>query len=139
MPNPYLAAEDPTTAWARDAVAGKFVVGDIVRGQAERHLRDIRDGERRGLFWKPEEAGHALGFFPAVFTVTDGPAAGQPFHPLAWHTFVMGSLFGWHTSSGRLRFRDRKGSGQVAADGGHRALHDGLVRDSPRPGVRAGE
>lgn len=116
MPNPYLAAEDPTTAWAQDAVAGKFVVGDLVRGQAERHLRDIRDGERRGLYWKPEEAAHALGFFPAVFTVTDGPSAGHPFHPLAWHTFVMGSLFGWLTSSGRLRFRSawlETGKGQA--------------------------
>ena len=116
MPNPFLTAEDPTTAWAEAAVAGKLVVGEFVRGQAERHLRDIRDGARRGLHWQPELAGHALGFLPAVFTVTDGPAAGQPFHPLAWHTFVVGSLFGWVTSSGRLRFRSawlETGKGQA--------------------------
>lgn len=116
MPNPFASAGDPTTAWAEAAVAGKLVVGDIVRGQAERHLRDIRDGARRGLHWRPEEAGHALGFFPAVFTVTDGPAAGQPFHPLSWHTFVVGSLFGWMTDAGRLRFRSawlETGKGQA--------------------------
>jgi phage terminase large subunit-like protein len=114
--NRFLAAEDPTTAWAEAAVAGKMVVGELVRGQAERHLRDIRDGERRGLYWRPEAAAHALGFLPAVFTVTDGPAAGQPFHPLAWHTFVVGSLFGWLTPTGRLRFRSawlETGKGQA--------------------------
>ena len=47
-------------------------LGEADRGQAERHLRDIRDGARRGLHWQPELAGHALGFLPAVFTVTDG-------------------------------------------------------------------
>ena len=84
--------------------------------QAERHLRDIRDGERRGIYWRPEGAAHALGFLPAVFQVTDGPAVGQPFYPLEWHTFVVGSLFGWLTSAGRWRFRSawlETGKGQA--------------------------
>jgi len=114
--NRFLALEDPTTAWAEAAVAGKIVVGDFVGGAAERHLRDIRDGERRGIFWRPEAAAHALGFFPAVFTVTDGPAAGNPFYPLVWQTFVIGSIFGWLNASGRWRFRSgwlETGKGQA--------------------------
>jgi len=39
-----------------------------------------------------------------MFTITDGPLAGQPFELLDWHKFVVGSLFGWH-KGGRLRFR----------------------------------
>ena len=116
MPNPFLSAEDPTTAWAEAAVSGKMVVGEFVRGTAERHLRDMRDGERRGLFWRPDAAAHALGFLPAVLAVTDGPSAGQPFHPLAWHTFVVGSIFGWRTATDRLRFRSawlETGKGQA--------------------------
>ena len=117
MPNRFLADPDPTTAWARAAVEGKlFPVGELVRHAAERHLRDIRDGERRGIFWRPEEAAHALGFLPAVFQVTDGPAAGQPFYPLEWHTFVVGSLFGWRTATNRWRFRHgwlETGNGQA--------------------------
>ena len=106
MPNRFLADPDPTTAWAKAAVEGKlFVAGDLVRHAAERHLRDIRDGERRGIFWRPDEAAHFLGFLPAVFQVTDGPAAGEPFYPLEWHTFVGGSLFGWRTATNRWRFR----------------------------------
>jgi phage terminase large subunit-like protein len=105
LPNRFLVEEDPTTAWAQAAVKGDLVVGNFVRHAAERHLRDLRDGPRRGLHWNPEAAAHALGFLPAVFSVTDGPAAGKPFHPLEWHTFVIGSLFGWVNSNGRWRFR----------------------------------
>lgn len=53
---------------------------------------------------------------PAMFTVTAGAKAGQPFHPLAWHMFAAGSLFGWKNTSGRLRFRSawiETGKGQA--------------------------
>jgi phage terminase large subunit-like protein len=104
--NRFLADPDPTTAWAKAAVDGKlFTAGELVRHAAERHLRDIRDGEKRGIYWRPEEAAHFLEFLPSVFQVTDGPAAGEPFYPLEWHTFVGGSLFGWRTSTNRWRFR----------------------------------
>jgi phage terminase large subunit-like protein len=116
LQNRFLAEADPTTAWAQAVVRGDLVAGEFVRAAGERHLRDLRDGARRGLHWKPEGAAHALGFLPAVFSVTDGPAAGQPFYPLTWHTFVVGSLFGWHTSAGRWRFRSawlETGKGQA--------------------------
>lgn len=106
MANRFLADPDPTTAWAKAAVEGKlFTAGELVRHAAERHLRDIRDGERRGIYWRPEEAAHFLNFLPSVFRVTDGIAAGEPFYPLEWHTFVGGSLFGWRTNTNRWRFR----------------------------------
>jgi phage terminase large subunit-like protein len=115
--NRFLADPDPTTAWAKAAVDGKlFTAGELVRHAAERHLRDIRDGERRGIYWRPDAAGHALDFLPSVFQVTDGPSAGQPFYPLEWHTFVMGSLFGWRTATDRWRFRSgwlETGKGQA--------------------------
>jgi phage terminase large subunit-like protein len=40
-----------------------------------------------------------------VLTVTAGAKAGLPFQLLPWMAFCVGSLFGWHTQSGRLRFR----------------------------------
>ncbi len=117
MANRFLADPDPTTAWAKAAVDGKlFTAGELVRHAAERHLRDMRDGERRGIYWRPDAAGHALDFLPSVFQVTDGPSAGQPFYPLEWHTFVMGSLFGWRTATDRWRFRSgwlETGKGQA--------------------------
>lgn len=106
MANRFLASEDPTTAWAKAAVDGKlFTCGDLVRHAAERHLRDIRDGERRGIYWRPDAAAHFLNFLPSVFQVTDGPAAGEPFYPLEYHTFCGGNLFGWRTATNRWRYR----------------------------------
>lgn len=107
---------DPTTAWAEAAVRGDFVVGELVRHAAERHLRDLRDAAKRGYHWRPELAQRALDFFPAVFTITDGPAAGQPFKLLPWQTFTVGSLMGWVNADGRWRFRSawlETGKGQA--------------------------
>ncbi|MEZ0495142.1 terminase large subunit domain-containing protein [Sphingomonas sp. IW22] len=107
---------DPTTAWAQAAVRGDFVVGDLVKYAAERHLRDLRDAEKRGYFWRPELAQRALDFFPSVFTITDGPAAGKPFHLLPYQTFCVGSLMGWVNADGRWRFRNafvETGKGQA--------------------------
>lgn len=86
-------------------MSGRVVAGEIVRYAAERHLKDLKDGPARGLFWSQEKAEDALSFFPGVLSVTAGAKAGEPFHPLPWHTFVIGSLFGWRKDSGRMRFR----------------------------------
>lgn len=92
------------------------MAGELVKSAAERHLRDMRDGEKRGLYWRPERAEHALGFFPAVLTITAGTMVGRPFEPLPWHRFAIGSLFGWRRESGRMRFRSawfEAGKGQA--------------------------
>ncbi len=96
---------DPTTAWARNVVSGQIVAGRHTVAAAERHLRDLRDGPKRGLVWRPEAANHAIEFFPAILTITAGAKAGQPFDLLPWTMFCAGSLFGWYRDSGRLRFR----------------------------------
>jgi phage terminase large subunit-like protein len=110
------AAADPTTAWAEAAVRGDFVVGELVAAAAERHLRDLRDAKSRGYFWRPELAQRALDFFPSVFTITDGPAAGKPFNLIPYQTFCVGSLMGWVNVDGRWRFRSawiETGKGQA--------------------------
>src|SRR5690242_3205853 len=94
---------DPTTRWARDVVKGQIVAGELVCHAAERHLRDLVDGAARGLYWAPDRAEHAFGFFPAVLSITEGARVGDPFDLLPWHTFCVGSLFGWRKSSGRMR------------------------------------
>ncbi|QBX38660.1 terminase [Brevundimonas sp. S30B] len=98
-------AADPTTRWAQDVVAGRIVSGEFGKFAAARHLKDLANSPGNGLFFDVEAAGRALGFFPAVLTVTAGAMEGKPFVPLPWHTFVVGCLFGWKKASGRLRFR----------------------------------
>ncbi|MBB4860636.1 hypothetical protein HNO88_003980 [Novosphingobium chloroacetimidivorans] len=57
VPNRFLADQDPTTSRAKAAVDGKlFPCGELVRYAAERHLRHIRNGEKRGIYWRPEAA-----------------------------------------------------------------------------------
>jgi phage terminase large subunit-like protein len=57
-----------------------------------------------------------LRFFPALFSITAGAKAGARFDLLPWQMFCAGSLFGWHNTSGRLRFRNawlETGKGQA--------------------------
>lgn len=103
--NTSLDANDPATAYARAVVSGDIVAGALVKAACKRHLTDLRLGARRGLAWRPEKAADAIGFFPAMLTVTAGAMADRPFELLDWHKFVVGSLFGWHDAYGLRRFR----------------------------------
>lgn len=113
---PKQHSEDPTTDWARAAVRGDFVTGELVRHAAERHLRDLKDAAARGYHWRPELANRVIRFFPSMFSITDGPAAGKPFHLLPYQLFCAGSLMGWVNADGRWRFRSawmETGKGQA--------------------------
>lgn len=114
MPQPTEL--DPATSWAESVVNGDIVSGGLVRLACERHLRDRVDGPKRGIHWKPELATHALGFFPAVLTVTAGAKVGEPFCLPSYTAFVVGSLFGWRRANKLLRYRHawlELGKGQI--------------------------
>ncbi|MFC3208183.1 terminase large subunit [Aquamicrobium soli] len=135
MPTPAVP-DDPVTAWARDVVEGRIVSGELAIRACRRHLDDIEHGHKRGLTWRPDKAAHALGFFPAMLTVTAGAKAGEPFNLPSYTTFVVGSLFGWFRADGRLRFRTawvEAGKGQIkspvaAAIGLYRMAYCGIPR-----------
>ena len=82
MSSPSERAHDPITAWAEDAVGGKIVVGELVAASAERHLRDLKDGPARGLYWSIDAATRPLRFLPAMLTITEGAKVGEE-KPLA--------------------------------------------------------
>jgi phage terminase large subunit-like protein len=86
---------DRTSAFARAIVSGAIVAGELEIAAASRHLADIERGHERGLIWVPEEAERIIDAYPANFTITDGPRAGDPFALLDWMLFCTGSLFGW--------------------------------------------
>ncbi|MGN6549748.1 MAG: terminase large subunit [Pararhizobium sp.] len=99
------AADDLATRYACDVLDGKVVAGELVVAACRRHLRDLDSGSARGLSFDVDKAKRACGFFPAVLTVTEGAAEGQPFNLLPWHGFGAASLFGWRRSDGLRRFR----------------------------------
>ena len=96
---------DSATQWAIDVVDGKVVSGSLAVAACKRHLSDLENGHKRGLYWDREKVEHAVNFFPSVLSVTAGSYEGEPFELLPWHEFVVASLFGWVKDSGRLRFR----------------------------------
>lgn len=130
---PPLISEDTATQYALEVVEGKRVAGPHVRAQCARHLKDLREGAKRGLVWNLEESKRAQGFFEDVLKLNGGDFEGQSFSLLPWQKFVVGSLFGWYGVDGYRRFRvayieTAKGSGKspLAAGVGMK----GLVADS---------
>lgn len=94
-----------TDRYAQDVLDGKIVAGELVIAACRRHLHDRENGRVRGIYFDESAASEAIGFFPAIFSITAGPFEGRPFELLDWQRFVVGSLFGWRRASGRLRFR----------------------------------
>ena len=133
------SSDDPVTEYAQSVVDGVRVAGPHVRGQCARHLRDLKEGGKRGLVWNVDEANKALRFYSNVLKLNGGDFEGKPFELLPWQRFVVGSLFGWHGVDGYRRFRvayveTAKGSGKspLAAGIGMK----GLVADNePRAEV----
>lgn len=107
---------DPTSRWASDVLAGRIIAGELVGLAAERHLKDLKDGAARGLYFDEASAQRVINYFPSCLSITAGAHEGKPFNLLPWHVFTVGSLFGWKKESGRLRFRQgwlETGKGQA--------------------------
>lgn len=92
----------PVTAYAGDVVRGKVVAGQAVRWACQRHLDDLDNGHKRGLWFDEESADAFLEFLPMV-PLVEGTGFG-PFEPQPWQEFVFGSTFGWMRDDHR-RFR----------------------------------
>ena len=108
--------KDQTTQYAKDVIAGKITAGKFVKLACQRHLDDLVHGPKRGLKWVPEDAERFFRWCEACLTVTEGAKLGKPFKPLPWHTFALGSLFGWKGEDGFFRFKENyweTGKGQA--------------------------
>lgn len=111
------AQPDPVTQYARDAVDGKIVVGRLVRLACERHLRDLVEGPKRGLTWRPELAERHFAFFRCL-TLADAEKGVRPFELEPAQKFKNGCIFGWLRADGTRRFRtayieEGKGNGKT--------------------------
>lgn len=129
---------DPVTDYAQRVVDGAIVAGPHVRAACARHLRDLEEGEARGLQWDLQSAQRAIGYFRHVLTVEverfdqdAGAVVSQVvgFELEPSQAFIIGSLYGWKNSKGLRRFRRAyieigKGNGKspLAAGIGHYML-----------------
>lgn len=76
-------------------------MGRWVRLACERHLRDLDEGPKRGLIWRPNLARHVVDFYRLWLRLENG----EPFILQPWQAFIVGSLIGWETVDGYRRFR----------------------------------
>ena len=86
------------------AVTGKIIAGRLVRLACERHLRDLTEGPKRGLEWRPDVALHAIEF-NKFLRQSKGEWANQPLELGLWQKFIHGSAFGWLRADKLRRFR----------------------------------
>ncbi len=103
--------------YARSVLEGKIVAGPHVRNACQRHLNDLKDGKKRGIYWDDAAANRAIAFFPKVLRLNGGQFEGQPFELTLWQKFIVGSIFGWKRANGFRRFKmafieTGKGSGK---------------------------
>lgn len=109
---------DPVTDYAQKVCSGELIAGPHVRNTCKRHLNDLENGHKRGLFWDLQAALRSIRFFEVVLKLNGGDYEGKPFLLLNWQAFIVGSLFGWKLASTKLRrFRtcyveSGKGSGK---------------------------
>lgn len=109
---------DRVTAYAHGVADGVFPAGPHVRGACKRHLDDLENGYKRGLWFDHEAAARVIEYFKVVLTVLDlREGEVVPFLVADWQAFVIGSLFGWKKDNGNRRFRTAyvetgKGSGK---------------------------
>lgn len=118
---------DPTTAYARGVVSGKFVAGKWVRLACQRHLDDLKTAKTRGLKFDRKEADRAIRFF-GILRQSKGEWANQALELQPWQAFIVGSLFGWmQLREGKWLRRYRTAYLSVARKNGKTTLAAGIM------------
>jgi phage terminase large subunit-like protein len=96
---------DETTAYARSVIAGERPACRLHKAACARHLRDLRKGKKRGLWFDVAAAQYRIDFFGRYLRHSKGEWAGHPVELAPWQKFVVGSVFGWKRQDGTRRFR----------------------------------
>ncbi len=94
----------PAEQYAHDVVAGRIVTSRLVRLACQRHLRDLVEGHKRGLWFDVAAAQRVLDFFQ-LLKHSKGEWAGQSFDLAPWEQFILWVSFGWRRADGTRRFR----------------------------------
>src|SRR5882724_9610787 len=97
-------ASHPAEIYAQQAANGELVCSKWARLAAERHLRDLNEAHRRGLWFDTTAAQDVLEFF-SLLRHSKGEWAKEEFKLEPWQQFVLWCLFGWMRADGTRRFR----------------------------------
>ena len=90
--------------YVEDVLSGKQVACKWVRLACERHVKDLKTGKKRGLYFDETAAKTAIAFF-YLLNHSKGEWAGKPLSLEPWQQFFIWNLFGWKRKDGTRRFR----------------------------------
>lgn len=96
----------PITATATqyiDAVlSGEQTAGPWIRKACQRHIDDLENGHKRGLYFDEAAALYVMEF---IETFCIPPNQTEPMRLMPWQRFVIWILYGWKRDGGARRFR----------------------------------
>ena len=96
---------DKVESYINGVLGGTLTVSKYVRLAVERHVRDLKEGPDRGLYFDEPAAVRACQFFEEYLIHSKGEWAGQPFILAPWQAFILWCLFGWKNEDGTRRFQ----------------------------------
>lgn len=88
--------------YIQDVKTGKIVVGSLIKLAVKRHLKDLRTGKKRGLYFDEDAANHAIDFI-RLLRHTKGKHRGEFFRLQPFQEFLLWCLFGWKRIKTGLR------------------------------------
>ena len=97
-----MPPRDPILKYAKAVLADKVPACQWVKYACERHLRDLKDGPARGLYWSLDDALYTIEFF-GLLKHSLGDFAGTPLILRPWQEFIVGSIFGWMRADSNTR------------------------------------
>ena len=95
----------PAEKYCRGIISGRIPACRLTRLACERHVRDLGDGYKRGLWFDPEEAQDHIDFFKFL-RHSKGEFIGKTFELGPFQQFIVYCLFGWKRENGFRRFRE---------------------------------
>jgi len=88
--------KDRVQSYIDGVIDGTLLVGKFQRLCVERHLKDLLEGEKRGLYFDEDAGERICEFFEKYLHHTLGREwVGQPFILEPWECFILYVLFGW--------------------------------------------
>jgi phage terminase large subunit-like protein len=119
--------EADVAGYVEGVLAGRIVVGRLVRLAVERHVRDLKRGGARGLRFNRTRALRVCWWMENRLRFSKGEWAGKPFRLQPWQAFIVWSLFGWEKFvDERWIRRFRTGYVSVARKNGKSELFAGI-------------
>lgn len=86
----------------QDIIDGRTVVGPYIRKAIDRHIRDLQEAGKRGLFFDAEAGQFLIDFIETFCTPS---SADTPMVLMPWQRVLLGVSYGWKRKDGTRRFR----------------------------------